>query len=185
MNFVRPRAQRDCLPSENEEAFLSRFHLVLVWRKIPEGEAPGGISFGAVILAGAALQRDFRGGEGHAIFVHDYAGALAGVSGGNSCGGESAQESKERGDSSCRTHVSSWHTHCSVRPFCNGAISRRARAAIFPHVHFLRCGLGSFFFSGCGSEIQAGGSLAGKDSSEASSTGSGVCAVLAGSRGSR
>src|SRR6202790_3023721 len=182
MKVVRARAQCDRLPSEDEEAFLSRFHLVLAWRKIPEGEAPGAIGFGRIILAGTVLQRDFCGGEGDAIFVHDYAGALAGVSGGDSRGRESAQKNKQRGGSSCRMHVSSWHTHCGVQPFSEGAISRRARAAMLPHVHLLGGRFGAFFFPGFGSEIQAGGSLAGNDSSEASSTGSGVCAVLAGSR---
>src|SRR5258707_1769920 len=42
----------------------------------------------------------------------------------------------------------------------------------------LRAGFGA-------SEIQAGGSLAGNDSSEASSTGSGICEGSAGSRASR
>ena len=54
------------------------------------------------------------------------------------------------------------------------------------HADFLRPGLGAFFFCGFGdSEIQAGGSLAGNDSSEASSTGSGFCGSLLESRGSR
>src|SRR5260370_36103726 len=53
------------------------------------------------------------------------------------------------------------------------------------HAGFLRCGLGVFFFVGCGSKIQAGGSLAGNDSSEASSTGSGVCGSSAGTPSSR
>jgi hypothetical protein len=51
------------------------------------------------------------------------------------------------------------------------------------HADFLRSCLGAFFCSGFdASEIHAGGSLAGNDSSEASSTGSGFCGSLLESR---
>ena len=54
------------------------------------------------------------------------------------------------------------------------------------HADFLRSGLGAFFSCDfVNSEIHAGGSLAGNDSSDASSTGSGFCDSLLESRGSR
>ena len=57
-------------------------------------EAAGAVGFGVNIstrvlgraLFTGALQRDFRGGDGHAIFVDDYAGAIRQVGSANLCG---------------------------------------------------------------------------------------------------
>jgi hypothetical protein len=91
---------------------------------------------------------------------------------------------------------SSWHTQLTVCSLSVRAISSkvmRLKASVtidlFPpsaHAEFFRWGAEAFLFSGFGdSKNQAGASLAGNDSLEASSTGSGFCGSLLESGASR
>ena len=79
---------------EDEKTFFARFHFVIAGRNVVQQEAAGPVGFGVNIsarvwgraLVTGALQRDFCGGDGHAIFVDDYADAVRQVPGANLCG---------------------------------------------------------------------------------------------------
>jgi hypothetical protein len=77
MDVVRSRAQRDRLPGEYEETFFARFYLVFANRNIVQQKPSRTIGFGAKRLSANALECDFRGGDGHAIFVQNNARAIS------------------------------------------------------------------------------------------------------------
>src|SRR4029077_9442638 len=107
----------DRLAREDEEAFLTRLHLVIAGREIAQQEASRAVRFRAIALTRAALQRDFRGGYGHVIFIHNDARAVSGIRSRNFRHADSAQKNKERRDSNSRTHALSWPSRrwlCSV-----------------------------------------------------------------------
>src|SRR5260370_22223970 len=76
MDVVRSRAQRDRLAGEYEETFFARFYLVIADRNIAQQKPSRTIGFGPKRLPAAAPECDFRGGDGHAIFVQNNARAL-------------------------------------------------------------------------------------------------------------
>src|SRR5260370_5095049 len=76
MDVVRSRAQRDRLAGEYEETFFARFYLVIADRNIAQEKPSRTIGFGAKRLPAAALECDFCGGDGHAIFVQNNARAI-------------------------------------------------------------------------------------------------------------
>jgi hypothetical protein len=73
MNVVRSGAQCDRLAREYEETFFARFYLIIANRNIAQQKPSPTIGFGAKRLPAAALECDFRGGDGHAIFVQNNA----------------------------------------------------------------------------------------------------------------
>jgi hypothetical protein len=76
MDIVRSGAEGDRLAGEYEEPFFARFYLVIANRNIPQQKPSRTVAFAAKRLTAAALQCDFRGGDGHAIFVQNKARAI-------------------------------------------------------------------------------------------------------------
>src|SRR6266478_2696803 len=76
MDVVRSGAQCDRLAGEYEETFFARFYLIIANRNIAQQKPSRTIGFGAKRLPAAALECDFRGGDGHAIFVQNNARAI-------------------------------------------------------------------------------------------------------------
>src|SRR5260370_38349461 len=69
MDVVGSGAQRDRLAREYEETFFASFYLVNANRNVAQQKASRSVGFAAECLTAAALERDFRGGDGPVIFV--------------------------------------------------------------------------------------------------------------------
>src|SRR4029077_1492585 len=124
--IVGPGAQRERLAGENEETFLACFHFVIAGRKIAQQKASCAVGFGAIALTCAALQRNFRGGDGHVIFINDDAPAVSGIRSGDYRRADSAKENEERRDASGRAHALSWHSPAiAVQRFSRWEVSRQ------------------------------------------------------------
>src|SRR5258707_6889360 len=76
MDVVRSGAQRSRLAREYEETFFARFYLVIADRNIAQQKPSRTIGFDAKRLPAAALEYDFRSGDGHAVFVQNDAQAI-------------------------------------------------------------------------------------------------------------
>src|SRR5947208_935063 len=76
MDVVRSRAQRDRLAGEYEESFFAHIYLVIALRNISQQKPSRTIGFGAKRLSANVLECDFRGGDGHAIFIQNNARAI-------------------------------------------------------------------------------------------------------------
>ena len=76
MDVVGSGAQRDRLAREYEETFFASFYLVNANRNVAQQKASRSVGFAAECLTAAALERDFRGGDGHVIFVQNNARAI-------------------------------------------------------------------------------------------------------------
>src|SRR6266700_5835694 len=94
MDFVRSGAQCDRLAGEYEETFFARFYLVLANRNIVQQKPSRTIGFDAKRLSAAALECDFRGGDGHAIFVQNNARAIGRIGRKNSRRSKNAQRTQ-------------------------------------------------------------------------------------------
>src|SRR5713101_9320257 len=76
MDVVGSGAQRDRLAREYEETFFASFYLVNANRNVAQQKASRSVGFAAECLTAAALERDFRGGDGHVIIVQNNARAI-------------------------------------------------------------------------------------------------------------
>src|SRR6266566_7633152 len=94
MDFVRSGAQCDRLAGEYEETFFARFYLVLANRNIAQQKPSRTIGFDAKRLSATALECDFRGCDGHAIFVQNNARAIGRISRMDSCRSQNAERSQ-------------------------------------------------------------------------------------------
>ena len=94
MDVVRSGAQCDRLAGEYEEAFFARFYLVIANRNIVQQKPSRTIGFDAKGLAATALECDFRGGDGHSIFVQNNARAIGRIGPMDSCRSKNAEGSQ-------------------------------------------------------------------------------------------
>src|ERR1700681_1830215 len=181
-NFVGAGAQRERFPRQHKETLFTRFHFVVAGRKIAQREASRAIGLRAKVSPFAALQRDLRGRQRRPIFIEDHANAIGGIRGPGCSGKHSAQKNRPHRKKNRPTHVlivaySRFPVQVSR---ARGALLCIASAVQGQEAFWRRvvCRRSSLRRSGLlasgldASEIHAGGSLAGNDSSDASSTAS-------------